>query len=36
MRFPGLFGAQIMFMIEAKIQNKCETELCGPSVRLAV
>lgn len=27
----GLFGAQIMFMIEAKIQNKCETELCGPS-----
>ena len=28
----GLFGAQIMFMIEAKIQNKCETELCGPSV----
>lgn len=27
----GLFGAQIMFMIEAKIQDKCETELCGPS-----
>lgn len=27
----GLFGAQIMFMIEAKIQNKCETDLCGPS-----
>lgn len=28
----GLFGVQIMFMIEAKIQNKCETELCGPSL----
>lgn len=27
----GLFGAQIMFMIEAKIQNKCEVEICGPS-----
>jgi hypothetical protein len=27
----GLFGAQIMFMIEAKIQNKCEVEVCGPS-----
>lgn len=25
----GLFGAQIMFMIEAKIQYKCETDVCG-------
>jgi hypothetical protein len=28
----GLFGAQIMFMIEAKMQNACEEALCGASM----